>query len=312
MKLVFCGTPQFAVPTLERLLSENYSIGMAVTNPDEPSGRGYSLGAPPVKQAALKAGLRVFQPARLKDPAVQAEITLVKPDAVVVVAYGHLIPEWMINFPPYGCVNLHASLLPRYRGAAPIPWAIMRGENTTGVTTMKIDRGLDTGDILLQEEVEIRRDDTTESLSKRLATLGAGLMVETLHQLASGEIQPRAQDPDQATLAPILKKEDGAIDWSLTAPEIGRRVRGLRPWPVAHTLFRSRNLRIWSAKQGGQSPDRLLPPGGLEVEPGKLLAGCGGNSMLEITEVQLEGRKRISASEFLNGARLVPGEKLGG
>jgi methionyl-tRNA formyltransferase len=310
MRLIFCGTPQFAVPTLERLLAEGFPVALVVTNPDEPRGRGYELAAPPVKKVALKTGLRVFQPARLKDAAVQVEISQIRPDAIIVVAYGHIIPDWMINLPPYGCVNVHASLLPRYRGAAPIQWAIIRGETVTGVTTMKIDRGLDTGDILLQKEVELRSTDTTESLAERLSLLGAELAIETLRRLEKGDIQPRPQDHNQATLAPILKKEDGVIDWRLTAPEIERRVRGLRPWPVADTLFRSRHLRIWSAKPA--TPLLSLAPGEIGINSGRLVAGCGGSTALEITEVQMEGRKRISAIEFANGVRLAPGEKLGG
>src|SRR5579863_8966839 len=163
MKLIFCGTPQFAVPSLEKLITENFDVALVVTNPDEPRGRGYELKPPPVKQAALKAGLKVFQPSQLRDPQVQAEITRVQPDAIAIVAYGHLVPQWMIDLPPLGCINLHASLLPRYRGAAPIAWAIIRGERVTGVTTMKIDAGLDTGDVLLERETEITPEDTTES-----------------------------------------------------------------------------------------------------------------------------------------------------
>jgi len=230
---------------------------------------------------------------------------------MIVVAYGHIIPPWMIELPRLGCINLHASLLPRYRGAAPIPWAIIRGERLTGVTTMMIDAGLDTGDILLQRETEIRDDDTTETLSQRLSIWGADLMVETLHGLEKRTIHPRPQDAHAATLAPILKKEDGLINWSQTAEEIARRVRGLRPWPGAFTTFRDAHLSLWLAKAApGPAPSNLAV-GTMMAADGKLLVVCGGHTMLEVTELQLAGRKRVPARDFLNGVRLKPDEKLG-
>ncbi len=310
MDIIFCGTPEFAVPTLEKFLADKFTIQLVMTNPDEPSGRGYELKPSPVKQTAAKAGLEIFQPAKLKDAATQAFLSRFRPDAIVVVAYGHIIPPWMIALPRFGCVNLHASLLPKYRGAAPIQWALICGERVTGVTTMKIDPGLDTGHILLQREVEIRDDDTTETLSQRLSVLGAELMVETLRGIERGEITPRPQDSQLATLAPMLKKEDGRIDWKLRADEVARRVRGLRPWPGAYVSFRGKTLHIWSA-----TPSRAQAPG--ELEPGALLAQhgalsvvCGRGTLLEVKELQLEGRKRLAAREFLNGIRLTPGDKL--
>lgn len=311
MKVIFCGTPQFAVPTLEKLLQENFAIELVMTNPDEPFGRGYEPKAPPVKIAAEKAGLRVFQPAKLKDPATRAFVSQFHPDAMVVVAYGLILPPWMIDLPRLGCINLHASLLPKYRGAAPIPWALIRGERTTGVTTMKIDAGLDTGAILLQLEIEICENDTTETVSEKLSGLGAGLLIETLKGLGRGEIKPRPQDARVATLAPRLKKEDGRIDWKLSAEEIERRVRGLRPWPGAYTTFRGKNLQIWAANvEPGQAPDGL-EPGALVELAGKMSVACGNQSLLEIKELQLESRKRVSARDFLNGFRPRPGEQLG-
>jgi methionyl-tRNA formyltransferase len=311
MKLIFCGTPQFAVPTLEKLLTEKFTFDLVITNPDEPSGRGYEQKPPPVKQVAVKAGLEVFQPAKLKEPTVREFLSQFHPDAMVVVAYGHIIPPWMIALPRLGCINLHASLLPKYRGAAPIQWSLARGERRTGVTTMLIDPGMDTGDILLQREVEVEADDTTETLSGRLSALGADLMVETLRGLERGEITPQPQDHSQATLAPMLKKEDGRIDWSLPAQEIAWRVRGLRPWPGAYSTFRGKSIHLWSAATAipvGPAPSK---PGEVLVEAGKLLVGCGAETFLQIQELQLEGRKRISARDFLNGARLLPGEKFG-
>lgn len=311
MNLIFCGTPEFAVPTLDRLIREKFALQLVVTNPDESSGRGYDLKAPSVKRRAMEAGLPVFQPRRLRDEVVRAFLSQYHPDAMVVVAYGHLIPPWMIRLPRLGCINLHASLLPKYRGAAPIPWVIIRGERLTGLTTMMIDAGLDTGDILLQRETAIENDDTTETLSARMSVAGAELMTETLGLLDRGEIQPRPQEHARATLAPILKKRDGRIDWSLTATEIERRVRGLCPWPGTYASFRGKNLHIWKAHviPNPTSGERHL--GALMIEASGLLVACGERTLLALDEVQLEGRKRISAREFANGARLAATERLG-
>jgi methionyl-tRNA formyltransferase len=308
MRLIFCGTPEFAVPTLLRLTHAPFHVELVLTNPDEPSGRGQALKAPPVKQAALEAGLIVFQPRKFKSPLTRDIVSHYRPDAIVVVAYGHIIPGWMIELPRFGCINLHASLLPRYRGAAPVPWAIIHGETVTGVTTMKIDPGLDTGDILLQHQTEIGPDDTTETLLDRLSVAGASLMVETLHCLSRGQITARTQDNSQATLAPMLKKEDGRIDWSLSAEEIERRVRGLRPWPGAYTSLRGKGLHIWKASVAAGVPDG--EPGTLLSRAGKALAACGRGTALELVEVQIEGRRRVSGSDFLNGIRLQPGERF--
>jgi methionyl-tRNA formyltransferase len=311
MRLIFCGTPHFAVPTLQKLLAEGFRIELVVTQPDEPAGRGYEVKPPPVKQVAEKAGIRVFQPAKLKDPATQEFLSPYRPDAMVVVAYGRIIPPWMIDLPRLGCINLHASLLPKYRGAAPIQWALMRGERVTGVTTMMIDPGMDTGDILLQREVEIREEDTAETLAERLSVLGADLIVETLRGLARGEITPHPQEHSQATLAPMLKKEHGRMDWSLPAQELAWRVRGLRPWPGAYTTFRGKNLHVWAAVALPAEAGSPLEPGTLVAERGKLHVVCGQGTRLEIKELQVEARKRLSAHEFLNGVHLKPGERLG-
>ncbi len=308
MRLIFCGTPQFAVPTLLRLTRAPFQIELVLTNPDEPSGRGHAVKAPPVKRAALDAGLVVFQPRRFKEPFTRALLSHYRPDAIVVVAYGHIIPGWMIELPRFGCINLHASLLPKYRGAAPVPWAIVRGERVTGVTTMRIDPGLDTGDILMQHETEIGPADTTETLLERLGVAGAGLMAETLLELSQGQIRPRKQDDSHATLAPMLKKEDGRIDWSLSAAEVEHRVRGLRPWPGAYTSFRGKWLHIWRASVASEPLE--AEPGTLIARAGKPIAACGHDSALELAEVQIEGKRRVSGSDFLNGVRLRPGEKL--
>ncbi|MGA2983600.1 MAG: methionyl-tRNA formyltransferase [Terriglobia bacterium] len=310
MNLLFCGTPDFAVPTLERLIAEKFAVDLVITNLDEPSGRGYEVKAPPVKQAALRAGLEVYQPAKLKDPVTVEFLSRYRPCAIVVVAYGHILPKWMIDLPRLGCINLHASLLPKYRGAAPIQWSLIRGETVTGITTMRIDLGLDTGDILLKREVEIQDDDTSETLGRRLSQQGADLVIETLRRLEQGGLAAQPQDHAQATLAPILKKEDGRIDWNLPAIEIWNRIRGLRPWPGAYTKFRGKNLHVWAASRPLAGMTMPLDPGTLIAECGSLRVTCGQGTLLEATEIQLEGRKRLAPRDFLNGVKIHPGEKV--
>lgn len=308
MDLIFCGTPQFAVPTLEKLVAERFTVKLVLSNPDEARGRGHKVQPPPVKALAQKHGLEVYQPASLRNPETQSILAQRHPDAIVVVAYGRILPAWMIDLPLLGCINLHASLLPKYRGAAPINWALIEGEKEAGVTTMKIDAGMDTGDTLLARRETIRDDDTAESLGLRLSRIGAGLMVETLRKLERGEITPRPQDSRLATYAPKLKKQDGRIDWSQPADVLARRVRGLIPWPGAHTTFRGRNLHIWRAESIPDKAGLSHVPGTLVIEGGKLAVSCGGDTLLILHEVQLEGRKRLSALEFVNGARLISGE----
>jgi methionyl-tRNA formyltransferase len=310
MKLLFCGTPDFAVPTVERLIAEKFAIDLVVTNPDERSGRGYEMKPPPVKQAALCAGLEIYQPAKLKEPATVEFLSRYRPNAIVVVAYGHILPQWLIDLPRLGCINLHASLLPKYRGAAPIQWSLIRGETVTGVTTMRIDAGLDTGDILLKREVQIQDEDTSETLSERLSRLGADLMIETLRRLERGDLEAQPQDHTQATLAPILKKEDGRIDWNLAALEIWNRIRGLRPWPGAYTSFRGKNLHLWAASRPTVKTTMQLDPGTLIADRGRLRVACGQGTLLDLVEVQLEGRKRMPIRDFLNGVKVAPGEKV--
>jgi methionyl-tRNA formyltransferase len=311
MNLVFFGTPEFAVPTLERLIEEKFVIDLVVTNQDEPSGRGYEVNAPPVKLAALRAGLEVYQPAKLKELATVEFLSRYRPDAMVVVAYGHILPKWLIDLPRLGCINLHASLLPKYRGAAPIQWSMVRGEAVTGVTTMRIDVGLDTGDTLLKREVAIEDPDTAETLGARLSTVGADLMVETLRRLESGDLEAQPQEHSLATLAPILKKADGRIDWNLPAVEIWNRIRGLQPWPGAFTTFRGKKLHIWSAPRPAADETMPLEPGTLVADRARLRIVCGQGTLLEPKELQLEGRKRLPARDFLNGVKISPGEKVG-
>jgi methionyl-tRNA formyltransferase len=306
--LIFCGTPRFAVPTLEALVHAGFPVRLVVTQPDRPRGRGLALAPSPVKQSALALDLPITQPESIKNnEEFHTRLTALKPDAIIVVGYGRIIPQWMIDLPPLGNINLHASLLPKYRGAAPIQWAIARGESTTGVTTMRIDAGLDTGDILLQKEIPIQPSDTADSLAPALAAIGANLMVETLRGLQAGTINPRPQNSQQATLAPILKKEDGRIDFRRTTQEICNRLRGFQPWPGAFTTFRSRNLNVWEAA----ASQRSLPPGELLVDGDLLFAGCGGGTALTLLEVQPEGKKRMAVRDFIHGYRPQTGEKLG-
>jgi methionyl-tRNA formyltransferase len=309
MDLIFCGTPQFAVPTLEAVVDARFRVRLVVTQPDRPRGRGMEMSAPPVKQLAQKLGLEVTQPDKIKNNLeFRARLEEIKPQVIVVVGYGRIIPQWMIDLPPLGDINLHASLLPKYRGAAPVQWAIAMGETITGVTTMRIDAGLDTGNILLQRETPIAPEDTAETLGPRLAQMGAPLMVETLRGLQTGTITPRKQDNAQTTLAPILKKEDGLMDFRRSAREIRNRLRGFQPWPGAYTTFRGKNLNVWAASAVESS---ALAPGELRVDNDRLLVGCGEGSALELLTVQPEGKKRMAARDFVHGYHPKSGEKLG-
>ena len=309
MDLVFCGTPEFAVPTLRKLVEGGFDVRLVVTQPDRPSGRGQELTAPPVKQLAQSLGIPIVQPDKIKiNEEFRARLQSVKPTAIVVVGYGRIIPKWMMDLPPLGNINLHASLLPKYRGAAPIQWAFARGETVTGVTTMRIDEGLDTGDILLQKEVSIAPEDTAVTLAPRLAESGAELMVETLRGLAAGSIAPRPQDHSRASLAPILKKEDGRVDFTLAAPEIVNRWRGFRPWPGAFTKFRGKNLSFHVLRALDRKVAQLAP-GEIAVEDEHMLVGCG-SGRLEVLELQPEGKRRMSARDFIHGYRPHTGEKF--
>ena len=310
MKLVFCGTPQFAVPSLERLVATGHDVQLVVTQPDRPQGRGMEVAAPPVKQSAVRLGLPVTQPEKIKkNDEFRARLTAIRPDAIIVVGYGRIIPDWMLQLPLYGNINVHASLLPKYRGAAPIQWAIANGETVTGVTTMRIDEGLDTGDILLKEEMIIAPEDTAVTLSPRLAELGAELLAETLERLKQGTVKPVPQDDSLATLAPILKKKDGLVNFTRTATKIHNRLRGFQPWPGAYTHFRGKNLKILDA-QVAQAP-RQIGPAELQVNGDTLLAGCGSGTALQLLQIQPEGKKAMSGRDFISGYRPQQGERLG-
>lgn len=310
MKLVFCGTPQFAVPSLEKLAEAGLELTLVVSQPDRPQGRGMELAAPPVKQSAHRLGLPVIQPEKIKkNEEFQQKLRELQPDAIIVVGYGRIIPPWMLQLPRFGNINVHASLLPKYRGAAPIQWSIAGGETTTGVTTMRLDEGLDTGDILLQKEIPILPDDTAVTLAPQLAAVGAELLIETLRGLEQGIISPVAQDHSRATLAPILKKEDGFVDFPRSATEIHNRLRGFQPWPGAYTLFRGKNLKIVAARPAQEGIP--VAAGQLHVAGDKLFVGCGSETVLELLQVQPEGKKAITAREFISGYRPAQGERLG-
>jgi len=316
MRILFCGTPQFAVPSLKHLLAQpDFKIVAVITQPDRPRGRGNEVSFSPVKETALAATLPVHQPEKIRAPEAQELLQKLAPDCVVIIAYGQIIPARLLTLPKLGWINLHASLLPEYRGAAPINWAIVNGETKTGATTMRIDAGMDTGDVLLQRELEIGPSETAPELTRRLSEAGAPLMVETLRSLATGTIVPRTQDHSKATLAPLLKKEDGRIAWTRTAQEIYNRMRGFAPWPGAYTAFRGQICHLWgepvSKEAGGSSGEAGAAPGTMLVERNKVLVSCGDATILRLLTVKLEGRKEVSAFGFANGARLKTGERFG-
>lgn len=307
MKAVFLGTPHFAVPTLEAMVRAGHDVQCVYTQPDRPKGRGQELALSPVKEAALRLGIEVRQPERVRR--CVEEMAALQSDLMVIVGYGQIIPQAIIDLPRHGIINVHASLLPKYRGAGPIQWSIAQGERVTGVTTMLINAGLDTGDMLLKAETAIGSEETALELGPRLADLGAALLIETLARLEAGTLARSPQDDSQATLAPILKREDGLIDWSQPAPVIHNRARGFLPWPGAWTTFRGQRFHIWRCRLA--EIDQPATPGTLFSHHKKLYAACGAGSTLELLEVQTEGRKRVAADAFLNGQRLSGTDLLG-
>jgi methionyl-tRNA formyltransferase len=311
MRIVFCGTPQFAVPCLKHFLTlkNDFEIAAVITQPDRPQGRMQEVVFPPVKQAALAAGIPVLQPEKIRTTEAEKLLRDLAPEAIVIIAYGQIIPARLLDVPRLGWINLHASLLPKYRGAAPIQWAIANGETKTGVTTMRIDAGMDTGDIVLQEELMIGPTETTPELSERLSAAGAPLMEKTLRGLCDGTLKPRAQNAKEATAAPILKKEDGLVRWTMGAAEIFNRQRGFTPWPGIHTTFRKQSCQV----SGVPVEERRqgLQPGELLWDKKNLRVACGGGSLFGLEYVKVEGRKELTAQEFGNGARIAPGERFG-
>jgi methionyl-tRNA formyltransferase len=308
-RLIFMGTPEFACPSLKVLLEKGEEVLSVYTQPDRPKGRGKKPFPPPVKALALSRGLPVFQPLSLKDRQVQQELAEQKPDLLVVVAYGLLLPPAVLDIPSWGAVNVHASLLPKYRGAAPIPWALLNGEKETGVTTMRLDAGMDTGDILLQEKEPIGEEDTAQDLHDRLSWKGAHLLLETLRRLRAGDIVPRPQDHSRASYAPPLTKAAGEIPWDLPAEEIERRIRAFTPWPGAYTFFQGRRLLIHRAAKG---------PEGAKGTPGTVISLTGGRPLVQtgkglliVLEAQWEGHKRLAAEALVRGQSFFVGQRLG-
>jgi methionyl-tRNA formyltransferase len=316
LRIVFCGTPDFAVPSL-RWLAEHpeFSIEAVMSQPDRPRGRGQHISSSPVKDTALELGLHVYQPESIKSESSQEFLKRVAPDAVVIIAYGQIIPGRLLTIPRLGWLNLHGSLLPKYRGAAPIHWAIANGETVTGLTTMQIDAGMDTGPTLLRHEVEIGADETEPELAARMSAMGAGLVAESLLQLDRGEISAVPQESKDATYAPVLKKEDGRIDWTRAAQQVYNRMRGFTPWPGAYTTFRGQNCQLWGRPENDRhesDSEKAAPiaPGTISASPKEIYVLCGDGTRLRLESVQIEGRKKISAGEFANGARLASGERF--
>ena len=308
MRVVFMGTPAFAVPTLSALVMAGHSVELVITQPDRPVGRKQTLTPPPVKVRSAELGLPVFQPRRVKAADSFEKLQGIDPDVIVVVGYGQIIPQKILDLPRHGCINVHASLLPKYRGAAPINWAVANGETKTGITTMKLVFKLDAGDMLLKRETPIGPEETAEGLFERMAPMGAELLIETLAGLEAGSIVPQPQNEEEATFAPILKREDGEIDWHLAAGRIHDRLRGFTPWPGIYTYFRGRRLQIHKAQaieEAGQGP------GCISTQDSGLRVGCGESSSLAVGEVQPEGKKRMAVSDFVRGYRPEEGERLG-
>ena len=309
LRVVFMGTPAFAVPSLSALHAAGYPIVSVFTQPDRPVGRGRKLTAPPVKQKAEESELEVYQPEGVKSDEVYDYLAGKSPELIVVVGYGRIIPRRILELPEHGCVNVHSSLLPKYRGAAPINWAIVKGETKTGVTTMRLVPKLDAGDVLLERETLIGEDEYASELTERLAQIGADLLIETLEGIEADGIEPRPQDDEQATYAPSMKREDGLLDWKLSAREIYNRIRGFDPWPGAYTFFRGKRLHVRRARPS-DSANLHLEPGELHVEHDRLLVGCGAGS-LEPWELQTEGKRRMGAADFVNGYQPATGERVG-
>ena len=311
MRVVFMGTPDFAVGTLKALLQSRHQVVAVVTQPDKPKGRGKAMQFTPVKEVAVSAEIPVLQPKRVREPEVVEEIRQFHPDVIVVVAFGQLIPKAILDMPQYGCVNVHASLLPKYRGAAPIQWAVIDGEEKSGVTTMQMDEGLDTGDMLLTEEVVLDPQETGGSLFDKLSEVGAGLLLKTLDELEAGNVHPQKQPSESTTAyAAMLTKKMGEIDWTQSAVQIERLVRGLNPWPSAYTHLGQKTLKIWGAAVH-PSMVQTKEPGTVILMDKKHFGVQTGDGMLEILELQLEGKKRMDADAFLRGYQVEDGIKLG-
>ena len=310
MRIVFMGTPEFAVPSLAALLTSKHRVVGVVTQPDRPKGRGQELAASPIKQLAGQHKIPILQPLRMKDPGFLDALSAWKPDLIVVAAFGRILPKIILDVPPHHCINVHASLLPKYRGAGPIQWALIRGERETGITIMLMDEGMDTGAILLQAKVPITPDDTAGTLSSKLAEVGGRLLIETLAGLQNGTVTPQPQDSSQATMAPLLKKEDGLLDWSIPALDLANRVRGLSPWPGAYTYLGEDRWVIWKSQALHRST-AAVPPGTIMDATKEGLIVATGSGLLRIMEFQPANSRRMSAAQYLAGHTLAPCMRLG-
>lgn len=313
MRVVFMGTPDFSVPTLEKIIEAGHEVIGVVTQPDKAKGRGKKVLFPPVKEKALEHNLPVYQPKRAREPEFIEQMRELNPDVMVVVAFGQILPKALLDIPKYGCVNVHASLLPKYRGAAPIQWAVIRGEKVSGVTTMQMDVGLDTGDMLMKTEVALAEDETGGSLHDKLSVLGGELLIETLKGLEAGTIQPEKQDDSQTgEYARMLDKALGKVDFSMPAEEIERLIRGLNPWPSAYTFYHGKTMKLWKAKVVSADADgEAAAPGQILSVDKKGFTVQTGDGALRILELQMEGKKRMDAGAFLRGCSMAAGEILG-
>ncbi len=300
MRVLFMGTPDFAVPCLERLIKDGHDVCGVVSQKDMPKGRGHKIVPTPVKECAIKNNIDVFQPETLKDGAFFSELKKLNPDVIIVVAYGRILPEYILNYPKYGCINIHASLLPKYRGAGPIQWCLINGEKVTGVTSMYMEKGLDTGDMLLKEETEIKENENCAELYERLRNMGADVLSKTLVLAEKGELSPEKQNEDESCYAPMITKETGKIDWNMPAESIINLIRGTYVWPVAHTLYKGENLKIYSAVIGNENTSDL--PGSIvNIDKKNMEVKCGDNKTIFLKEVQFLGSSKMSIESYLNG-----------
>ncbi len=309
MRIVFMGTPEFAVPSLEALLRSDDQVVGVVSQPDRPKGRGQQLVAPPVKLVAERAGVPILQPLKIRTPGFLQALSAWQPDLIAVTAFGRILHAPILQLPPMGCVNVHGSLLPKYRGAAPVQWAVINGETQTGITTMLMDEGMDTGPMLLQEKLDILPDDTSGTLAPRLAELGGRLLVDTIARLKAGTLTPQKQVNELATLAPLLKKEDGLIDWTMGATALASRVRGLSPWPGAYTFLGEARWNIWKAVP--HSEPTTGKPGAIVTVNKQAILVATGKGLLDIQEIQLANSKRMSVGQFLAGHQVTVGGQFG-
>lgn len=311
MKLIFMGTPEFAVPSLARLIQDGHQVEAVFTQPDKPAGRGKLTKAPPVKLFAMEQNIEVHQPQRIKaNEEVRAIFEMIAPDACIVAAYGKILPEWLLGIPRLGCINVHASLLPKYRGAAPINWAIANGERETGVTIMQMDVGMDTGPMIAKRSLVIGEEETATELAPGLARLGAEALSATLPLIERGEITPESQDEKEATYAPILKREDGLINWRMNAREIANRVRAFQPWPGTYTQFRGARLTIWRARVAEANIESVEPGTITGIDKSAITVACADSTALRVEELQLEGKRKMSARDFINGTRINTGDRF--